>query len=179
MIVKGLKGHRLINLRRLITVAFTSRSKTRELLQSNLSPNAPTFTSKPGHSSATSEKETLNRLKIFLEFASVKGHGQRFQQNFGDLLAKSDTGFKRCLLYKRSAKQPGISSPQTHLTMTLAGGQKRAEISEMIEIENASPADEDILKPVKAYTSESPTATLRMYHGRLLKSILNLEPIAD
>lgn len=82
-------------------------------------------------------------------------------RTFSDLLANSDTGFKRSLLYKRSAKQPEISSPQTHLTMTLAGRQKRAEISEMIEIENASPADEDILKPVKAYTVRKPCSNAK------------------
>ena len=32
------------------------------------------------------------------------------------------------------------------MTMNLAGGQKRADVSEMIEIEIASPTDEDILK---------------------------------
>ena len=67
-------------------------------------------------------------------------------RTFGDLLANSDTGFKRCLW---------------HLTMTLAGGQKRAEMSEMIEIENASPVDEDILKPVKAYTVRKPCSNAK------------------
>lgn len=63
----------------------------------------------------------------------------------------------------------GMSGPQTHLTMNLAGRQK-AEISKMIEIKIASPANQDILKLLQVH--KSPAAMLRMYHGRLLKTTL-------
>ena len=57
-----------------------------------------------------------------------------------------DTSSNMSLLLNRAAKQLGLSGPQTHLTMNLAGGRKKAEVSVMIEIEITSPADEDILK---------------------------------
>ena len=48
-----------------------------------------------------------------------------------------DTASNTSLPSKRAAKQLGISGPQTHLTMNLAGGRKKAEVSEIIEIEIA------------------------------------------
>ena len=57
---------------------------------------------------------------------------------------------------KRAAKQLRLFGPQTHLTMNLAGGQKEAEVSKMIEIEVKSPADEDILKNLQVHTVRKP-----------------------
>ena len=54
--------------------------------------------------------------------------------NLNELLAMLDTGSNTSLLSKRAAKQLGLSGTQTHLTMNLAGGQKKAGVSEMIEI---------------------------------------------
>lgn len=56
----------------------------------------------------------------------------------------------------------GMSSPQTHLTMNLAGRQNKAEMSKMIGINIASPANQDILKLLQVH--KSPAAMLRMYH---------------
>ena len=53
--------------------------------------------------------------------------------NLNELLAMLDTGCNTSVLSKKAAKQLGLSGPQTHLSMNLAGGQKKAEVSEMID----------------------------------------------
>ena len=88
------------------------------------------------------------------------------------------------LLQKKNLKklqnnQESVSSPQTRLTMTLGGGQRKAEILEMIEIEITSPAEEDILKPLKVYTVRKPCGNAKNVSRKLLKSIPNHEPITD
>lgn len=50
--------------------------------------------------------------------------------NFNELLATLNTGSNMSLLSKRAAKQLGLTGLQTHLAMNLAGGQKKAEVSE-------------------------------------------------
>ena len=55
-----------------------------------------------------------------------------------------DTGSNTSLFSKRAAKLLGLSGPQTHLTMNLAGGQKRGEVFEVLEIVIESPVVEDI-----------------------------------
>ena len=75
-----------------------------------------------------------------------------------------DTGSNTSLLSKKAAKQLGLSGPQTYLTMNLAGGQKKAEVCEMIDIDIVSPTDEDIVTQF-----ESPVATPRMYHANRLR----------
>lgn len=55
-----------------------------------------------------------------------------------------DTGSNTSLFSKRAVKLLGLSGPQTHLTMNLAGGQKRGEVFEVLEIVIESPVVEDI-----------------------------------
>ena len=59
--------------------------------------------------------------------------------NLNELLALLDTGSNTNLLSKKAAKQRGLSGPQTHLTMNLAGGQKKAKVSEMIQLTSYHP----------------------------------------
>ena len=73
-------------------------------------------------------------------------------ENLDELLALLDTGSNTHLLSKKAAKQLVLSGPQTHLTMNLAGGQKRAEVSEIMQIDIVSPTDEDIVKNLQVHT---------------------------
>lgn len=63
-------------------------------------------------------------------------------REFTDLLAMLDSDSNTSLLSKGAVKQLGISGPQTHLMMNLAGGQNKGEVSEMINIDIVSPTDE-------------------------------------
>ena len=55
-----------------------------------------------------------------------------------------DTGSNTSPFSKRAAKLLCLSGPQTHLIMNLAGGQKRGEVFEVLEIVIESPVVEDI-----------------------------------
>ena len=81
--------------------------------------------------------------------------------NLNELLAMLDTGSNTSLLSKKVAKQLGLSGPQTHLTMNLAGGQKKAEVSEMIEIDIVLPTDEDIVKILQVPTVRKPCSNAK------------------
>jgi hypothetical protein len=64
-----------------------------------------------------------------------------------DILAMLDTGSNTSLLSKSAATKLGLSGPQTHLTMNLAGGAKKSKVSEIVEITMVSPVEEDVKKP--------------------------------
>ena len=55
-----------------------------------------------------------------------------------EMLAMIDSGSNTSLLSKNAAERLGIAGTATHLTMNLAGGEKRSETSEIIEITLAS-----------------------------------------
>lgn len=73
-----------------------------------------------------------------------------------------------------------MSGPQTHLTMNLAGGQKaKAEVSEMIEIEVASPTNEDILKNLQVHTVRFPCSNAKNVSRKSIESYPHLKSIAE
>ena len=94
--------------------------------------------------------------------------------NLNDILAMLDTGSN-----KRAAKQLRLSGPQAHLTMNLAGGQKEAEVSEMIEIKVKSPADEDILKNLQVHTVRKPHSNAKNVSRKSIESYPRLKSVAE
>ena len=92
--------------------------------------------------------------------------------NFNDLLAMLDTSSNRSLLAKRAAKQRGLSGPQMHLTMNLAGGQKKVEVSKMIHVVTASPANEDILKNLQVQTARKPCSNAKTVSRKSITATL-------
>jgi len=99
--------------------------------------------------------------------------------NLNNILVILDTGSNTSLLSKRAAKQLGLSSPRTHLTMNLAEGQKKAEVSKMIDVEIASPADEDILKNLQVHTVRKPYSNAKNVSRKSIESYPHLKSIAD
>ena len=90
-----------------------------------------------------------------------------------------DTGSNTSLLSKTAEKLLGLSGPQTHLTMNLAGGQKKAEVSEVLEIVVALPADEDIRKKVQVYTVRKPCSIAKIVSRKTIESYPHLKTIAE
>ena len=101
--------------------------------KSNLDPNAPTFNSKRSPDQAKSKKNSVqgrdnegaNNVKNVPGVCPVKKiRGRGSEGNFKTLIAMLDTGSNTILLPKTAAKLPGLSGPQTHLTMNLAEDNK-------------------------------------------------------
>ena len=55
-----------------------------------------------------------------------------------------------------------LSGPQTHLTMNLAGGQQRGEVSEVLETVIESPVHEDIRKNLQVHTVRKPCSSAKI-----------------
>ena len=121
--------------------------------KSNLDPNAPTFNSKRSPDQAKSKKNSVqgrdnegaNNVKNVPGVCPVQKIRVRDSEgNFKTLIAMLDTGSNTSPFSKRAAKLLCLSGPQTHLIMNLAGGQKRGEVFEVLEIVIESPVVEDI-----------------------------------
>ena len=81
--------------------------------------------------------------------------------NFVEVLAMLDSGSNTSLLSKNAARRLGLSGSATHLTMNLAGGKKKSEPSQIIDITVASLTDEDILKTLQVYTVTRPCSSAK------------------
>ena len=66
--------------------------------------------------------------------------------NFIEALAMLDSWPNTSLLSKSAADRLDLKGSARHLTMNLAGGKKKSEPSQVIDITVASPSGEDITK---------------------------------
>ena len=66
-----------------------------------------------------------------------------------EMLAMIDSGSNTSLLSMNVTERLGIIGTATHLIINLAGGEKRSETSEIIEITVASTSEEDIRKTLE------------------------------
>ena len=99
--------------------------------------------------------------------------------NLNELLAMLDTGSNTSLLSKRATKQLGLSGPQTHLTMNLAEGQKKGEVSKMIDIEITSSTDEGIVKNLQVHTVRKPCSNAKNVPCKSIDGDAYLKSVAD
>ena len=90
-----------------------------------------------------------------------------------------DTGSNTSLLSKRATKLLGLSGPRTHLTMILAGGQQRGEVSEVLEIVIESPVDEDIRKNLLVHTVRKPCSSANLVSRKSVEAYPHLKTIGD
>ena len=160
--------------------------KKSEPLESNLRPAAPVFTSQftppvvENRSIRGSDNEKTSGVRNVLGICPVQKIKIRdCDGNLNELLALLDTGSNTSLLSKKAAKQLGLSGPQTHLTMNLAGGQKKAEVSEMMQIDIVSPTDEDIVKSLQVHTVRKPCSNAKSVPRKAIDGYAHLKSIAD
>ena len=99
--------------------------------------------------------------------------------NFVDIIAMIDSGSNTSLLSKPAAKHLGLNGPATHLTMSLAGGKRKSEPSQIIEIVIASPTDEDITKPLQVYTVAKPCSNSKRISKDQVEQYTHLKNISD
>ena len=65
-----------------------------------------------------------------------------------------DSGSNTSFISKNVKKKLSLSGTKTHLTMNLAGGNKKSEESELINISVVSTAEEHIQKSMRAYADK-------------------------
>ncbi|XP_068707535.1 uncharacterized protein [Montipora foliosa] len=90
-----------------------------------------------------------------------------------------DSGSNTSLLSKNAARRLGLSGSETHLTMNLAGGKKKSEASQIIDITVASPADEDIKKTLQVYTVTRSCSKAKTLSKELVRHYPHLKHVCD
>ena len=96
-----------------------------------------------------------------------------------EMLAMIDSGSNTSLLSKNAAERLVIIGTATHLTMNLAGGEKRSETSEIIEITVASTTEEDIRKTLEVYTIKRPCSAAKTISKGTIEHFSHLKPVAN
>ena len=99
--------------------------------------------------------------------------------NFVEMLALLDTGSNTSLLSKKAAMKLVLTGSQIHLTMNLAGGEKRSEDSEILEIAVVSCTEEDIEKTVQVYTVKKPCNSAKTVSKNSIESYPHLKSISE
>ena len=159
----------------------TLHNEKKDPLSSNLSPNALPFSSKEdaiiadsnsfqGNADQKGEVKPATGLCPVQKVMVGDSSGRSIE-----VLAMLDTGSNTSLLSKNAAKRLGLTGPQTHLTMNLAGGKKKSEVSEVIEITVTSPTEEDIKKILQVHTVRKPCSSAKTVSRRSIESYPHLK----
>ncbi|KAL9959756.1 hypothetical protein ACROYT_G033111 [Oculina patagonica] len=99
--------------------------------------------------------------------------------NFVEVLAMLDSGSNTSFISKDVAKKLGISGPKTHLTMNLAGGLKKSEESELVNITVAPISEESIQKSMQVYALNKPCGPAKTVSRKTVNSYQHLEAISN
>ena len=99
--------------------------------------------------------------------------------NFVEVLAMLDSGSNTSLLSKSAAGRLGLNGAATRLTMNLAGGKKKSEPSEIIDVTVAPPSDEDITKTLQVYTVTRPCSSAKTISKESVGQYSHLKNVSD
>ena len=141
----------------------------------SLDPNAAPFqASDTGSVNSNAETKSIAGLLPIQNIKIQNADGESI-----DVLAMLDSGSNTSLLSKSAAKKLGLSGPKTHLTMNLAGGANRSEISEIIEITLVSSVEEHVKKPLVVHTVNKPCSSAKTISKNSLGQYSHIAPILD
>ena len=90
-----------------------------------------------------------------------------------------DSVLKTSLLSKNATRRLRLSGSATHLTMNLAGGKKKSEPSQIIDITVASLTDEDISKTLQVYTVTRPCSSAKTISKEQVGHYTHLKNVSD
>ena len=85
----------------------------------------------------------------------------------------------RTLAYSPKMQLDGLSGSATHLTMNLAGGKKKSEPSQIIDITVASLTDEDISKTLQVHTVTRPCSSAKTISKEQVGHFTHLRNVFD
>ena len=99
--------------------------------------------------------------------------------NYIEVLAMLDSGSNTSFISKNVAKKLGIRGYKTHLTMNLAGGQKKSEESELVDLAVYSTLEQGVQKSMQAYAINKPCSSARTVSRTTLESYPHLKPVIN
>ena len=99
--------------------------------------------------------------------------------NLVETLAMLDSGSNTSFISKNVTKKLGLRGPKVHLTMNLAGGQKKSEEAELVNITVVPFSEETIQKPMQVYAINKPCSPAKTVSRRIVNSYPHLEAISN
>ena len=90
-----------------------------------------------------------------------------------------DSGSNTSFISKNVVKKLGIRGPKTHLTMNFAGGQKKSEASEFLDISVVSNTEPSLQKFMRAYAVKKPCRPARTVSRTTLESYPQLKSSSE
>ena len=158
------------------------RSLHNETITSNLNPNVTPFRMQDvpveGNASCTADhKKDFKFITGLCPVQKVKVMGSG--GTLIEMLAMLDSGSNTSLLSKNAAQRLGITGTATHLTMNLAGGEKKSEASEIIEITVASTSEENIRKTFEVFTIKKPCSAAKTISKEAIEYFPHLKSVVD
>ena len=90
-----------------------------------------------------------------------------------------DSGSNTSFISKNVVKKLGIRGPKTHLTMNLAGGQKKSEASEFLDITVVSNTELSIQKSMRTYAIKKPCRPSRTVSRTTLECYPHLKSVSE
>ena len=158
------------------------RSLYNKTTKSNLSPNAVPFRMQhvPAEGNTNCAADHKKDFKLITGLCPVqKVEVMDSGGTLVEMLAMIDSGSNTSLLSKNAAERLGIAGTATHLTMNLAGEEKRSETSEIIEITVASSTEKDNRKTLEVYTIKRPCRAARTTSKETIEHFPHLKPVAN
>ena len=95
-----------------------------------------------------------------------------------EILAMLDTDSNASIFSKRVAKKLGLTGTQTQLTMNLAGGKKRSELSEVLKVTAVSSTDEDFQKTFQVHSVQKSCSGAKTLSRKDIESYPHLKPLS-
>ena len=99
--------------------------------------------------------------------------------NHIEVLAMLDSGSNSSFISKNLIKKLELSGPKVYLTMNLAGGQKKSEDSELVNITVVSISEEAIQKSMQVYAVNKPCSPVKTVSIKTINSYQHLEAISN
>ena len=90
-----------------------------------------------------------------------------------------DSGSNTSFISKNVVRKLGIRGPKTHLTMNLAGGQKKSEASEFLDITVVSNTELSIQNSMRAYAIKKPCRPSRTVSRTTLERYPHLKSVSE
>ena len=153
--------------------------------QARLNPKAPPFpnqdnpTSSDNNNVQGKDKQTSAAVNVAGMCPVQKVMIKDADGELIEILAMLDTGSNTSLLSKRVARKLRLTGAQTRLTMNLAGGKKRSELSEVLEVTAVPPSDQDVQKSFQVHTVQKPCTGAKTLSSKAIESYPHLKSISE
>lgn len=99
--------------------------------------------------------------------------------NYHEALAMLDSGSNASFISKRMSSKLNIEGTKSQLTINLAGGKKKSEESELLEVSVTSSDDSNIEKTLQVFTISSPCSPAKMLSKKAVEEYPHLKEVSD